>query len=72
MKAGELVHVIADAHIYDRHVPIVEELISREQHPAPKVTLNPEVKDFYQFTPKDVRVENYVTGEQIKDIPVAV
>lgn len=72
MKAGELVHVIADAHIYDRHVPIIEELISREQHPAPKVTLNPEVKDFYQFTPKDVRVENYVTGEQIKDIPVAV
>lgn len=72
MKAGELVHVIADAHIYDRHVPIVEELISREQHPAPKVTLNPEVKDFYQFTPKDVRVEDYVTGEQIKDIPVAV
>jgi thymidylate synthase len=72
MKAGELLHVIADAHIYDRHVPIVEELISREQQPAPKVTLNPEVKDFYQFTPKDVRVENYVTGEQIKDIPVAV
>ncbi len=72
MKAGELLHVIADAHIYDRHVPIIEELISREQQPAPKVTLNPEVKDFYQFTPKDVRVENYVTGEQIKDIPVAV
>lgn len=72
MKAGELLHVIADAHIYDRHVPIVEELISREQQPAPKVTLNPEVKDFYQFTPTDVRVENYVTGEQIKDIPVAV
>lgn len=72
MKAGELLHVIADAHIYDRHVPIIKELIAREQHPAPKVSLNPEVKDFYQFTPKDVIVEDYVTGEQIKDIPVAV
>ncbi len=72
MKAGELLHVIADAHIYDRHVPIIKELITREQHPAPKVSLNPEITDFYQFTPKDVIVEDYVTGEQIKDIPVAV
>lgn len=72
MKAGELVHVIADAHIYDRHVPIIRELIQREQYPAPKVTLNPEIKDFYQFTVKDIQVENYRTGEQIKNIPVAV
>ncbi len=72
MKAGELLHVIADAHIYDRHVPIIKELITREQHPAPKVSLNPEITDFYQFTPKDVIVEDYITGEQIKDIPVAV
>ncbi len=72
MEAGELVHVIADAHIYDRHVPIIKELIVREPYPAPKFWINPEVKDFYQFTRDDVKVENYVTGEQIKDIPIAI
>ena len=72
MEAGELVHVIADAHIYDRHIPIVKELIARETYPAPKVSLNPEIKDFYDFTRNDVIVENYVTGPQVKDIPVAV
>ncbi|MCR4598400.1 MAG: thymidylate synthase [Acetatifactor sp.] len=72
MEAGELVHVIADAHIYDRHVPIIKELISREPYPAPKFWINPEVKDFYKFTRDDVKVENYVTGEQIKDIPIAI
>ena len=71
-KPGELVHVIADAHIYDRHVPIIRELIEREQHPAPKFTLNPDVKDFYQFTTKDITIEDYVTGSQIKNIPIAV
>ncbi|TGY97365.1 thymidylate synthase [Petralouisia muris] len=72
MEAGELVHVIADAHIYDRHIPLIEELIGRETYPAPKFWLNPEVKDFYEFTRDDVRLENYVTGPQITDIPVAV
>ena len=72
MKAGEFVHVIADAHIYDRHVPMIEELISREPLPAPTLWLNPEVKDFYEFTPDDVRLDNYETHPQIKDIPVAV
>ena len=72
MNPGELVHVIADAHIYDRHIPIVKELITRETYPAPKVRLNPEIKDFYQFTPEDVIVEDYVTGPQVKNIPVAV
>lgn len=72
MKVGELVHVIADAHIYDRHIPIVEELIQREPKPAPKFWLNPEVRDFYEFTRDDVRVEDYETGEQIKNIPVAI
>ena len=72
MEVGELVHVIADAHIYDRHIPMVEELISREQHPAPTFWLNPEIKDFYQFTTDDVRLDNYVTGPQIKNIPVAI
>lgn len=72
MEPGELVHVIADAHIYDKHVPIIKELIERTPYPAPKFTLNPDVKDFYQFTRDDVKVENYETGEQIKDIPIAI
>lgn len=72
MKPGELVHVIADAHIYDRHVPIIRELIGRKPFEAPSFWLNPEVKDFYRFTRQDVRLDNYVTGEQIKDIPVAI
>ena len=72
MKPGELVHVIADAHIYDRHIPIIEELIAREPYPAPKFWLNPEVKDFYDFTPDDVRLDDYQTHPQIKDIPIAV
>ncbi len=54
MYVGELVHVIADAHIYDRHIPLIEELITREEHPAPKVWLNPEKKDFYEFTVDDL------------------
>lgn len=72
MVPGELVHVIADAHIYDRHVPLIKELIEREEYPAPKVSLNPEVQDFYQFTVDDLTVEDYVTGPQIKNIPIAV
>lgn len=72
MKAGELVHVIADAHIYDRHVPMIEELISREPYPAPAFWLNPEITDFYDFTPDDVRLDNYQTHPQIKNIPIAV
>ena len=72
MKAGELMHVIADAHIYDRHVPIIEELIKRTPYPAPKFWLNPEIKDFYQFARNDVKVEDYKTGEQITGIPIAV
>ena len=72
MKAGEFVHVIADAHIYDRHVPMIEELIAREPLPAPKFWLNPEITDFYAFTPDDVRLDDYETHPQIKNIPVAV
>ena len=72
MIAGELVHVIADCHIYDRHVPLIEELISREEHPAPKVTLNPTIKNFYGFNRASVYVEDYETGPQIENIPIAV
>ena len=72
MKAGEFLHVIADAHIYDRHVPMIEELISREPLPAPTFWLNPEITDFYDFTPDDVRLDRYETHPQIKNIPIAV
>ncbi len=72
MNAGELVHMIADAHIYDRHVDVVRELISRPTHPAPTVRLNPEVTDFYDFTTDDLIVENYEHGPQVKNIPIAV
>lgn len=72
LKAGELVHVIADAHIYDRHVDIVKELIERPQYPAPKVRLNPDVTDFYEFTDKDLIIEEYQKNPQVKNIPVAI
>ena len=72
MKAGELVHVIADAHIYDRHVPIVEELITRKAYPAPEFWMNPEITNFYDFTLDDFALKNYQTGEQIRNIPVAI
>lgn len=72
MKVGEFVHVIADAHIYDRHIPIIEEMIKRPTFDAPKFWLNPDIKDFYQFTRQDVALENYITGPQIENIPIAV
>ena len=72
MEAGELLHVVADCHIYDRHIPLIKELIQRKPYPAPVVKLNPEVKDFYQFTTDDLIVENYETWSQIKNIPIAV
>ncbi len=72
LVAGELVHVIADAHIYDRHIPIVENLLSRPTYEAPKVTLDRSVTDFYAFTPQSFVVENYRHGEKIPKFPVAV
>lgn len=72
MIPGVLLHVIADQHIYDRHIPMVEELCTREGFPAPKVTLNPDIKNFEDFTEDDFLVENYQTHPQIKDIPIAV
>ena len=72
MIPGELVHMIADAHIYDRHVPMIQELLAREEHSAPKVYLNPEIKNFYDFKVEDLIVEGYEYGPQIKNIPVAI
>lgn len=72
MEVGELVHVIADAHIYDRHIPIIRELISRPTYDAPQFWMNPDITDFYKFTVDDFRLDNYVTGPKVENIPVAV
>ena len=69
---GELVHVIADDHIYDRHVPIVEEIISREPYPAPTLWMDPAAEDFYSFTPDSFRLEGYRAWPLERKIPVAV
>lgn len=71
LKAGELVHVIADAHIYDRHIPIVEELIGRPAYPAPVFVMNPDISDFYSFSVDDFLLENYQHGAAVRQIPVA-
>lgn len=70
--AGELVHVIADAHIYDRHVPLVEEVISRQPLPAPRLVIDRSVKGFYAFTADSFKLENYEFHPPIGKIPVAV
>ena len=72
LEAGELVHVIADCHIYDRHVPLVEKLLELEPYPAPEFYVNREVKNFYDFTVDDFRLENYRYHEFREKIPVAI
>ncbi len=72
LEVGEFIHVISDAHIYDRHVPIIKELITRKQYPAPKFLMNPDIKNFYDFTVDDVAFEEYEAGPQVKGIPVAI
>ena len=72
LEAGELLHVIADAHIYDRHIPFVRELIERSSYPAPKLVINPGKTDFYEFRVEDFVLENYKKNSQIKDIPIAI
>lgn len=72
LKAGELVHVIADAHIYDRHVPAIEEIIANPPKAAPRFVIDPTVDDFYKFTRDSFKVENYEYSEFKTKIPVAV
>ena len=72
LEAGELVHVIADAHIYDRHVPIVEEIIARKPYDAPALCIDPAVTDFYAFTTDSLRLEGYEAWSLAEKIPVAV
>ncbi len=72
LEVGELVHVIADAHIYDRHIPVVEKMLKGEKHPAPKLILNPEVKDFYKFTVDDFTLVDYEYNKIDEKFEVAV
>lgn len=72
LEVGEFVHVIADAHIYDRHIPLIKELIERTSYSAPKLLINPDKKDFYDFRVEDFTLEEYQSGAQIKNIPVAI
>ena len=71
LEVGKLIHCVADAHIYDRHVPLVEELLKREPYPAPKFNINKDIKNFYEFTENDFELVDYQTHPQIKNIPVA-
>ena len=72
LKAGELVHVIADAHIYDRHIPLVKEILDKPRHNAPKLIVDPNVKNFYDFTVDSFKLVDYEYEKLDKKIPVAV
>lgn len=72
LEVGELVHVIADAHIYDRHIPLVEELLKNETYDAPEFIMNKEKRDFYDFTVDDFRLEGYKYSDFNSKIPVAI
>lgn len=72
LVAGELVHVIADAHIYDRHIPIVKEMLDNQSFKAPRLVVNPDIKDFYDFTVDDFKLEGYEYCRKKYNIPVAI
>lgn len=72
LEAGELVHVIADAHLYDRHIPIVKEVIKNPQMAAPRLVVDKSVKNFYDFTVDSFALENYEYTKLETKIPVAV
>ena len=72
LEAGELVHVIADCHIYDRHIPAVKSMLEKEGFAAPKVTLDPTIDDFYAFTKDSFKVEGYQYHPFDFEIPMAI
>lgn len=72
LVAGELVHVIADAHIYDRHVPIVRDLLKRQAFPAARLVIDPEIRNFYDFRLEHIQLLDYQYGDKVTGIPVAV
>ena len=71
LEPGELVHVIADAHIYDRHVDIVKQIIEKEPYPAPIMKVD-DITDFYRFTKESFTLENYKYHDFDGKIPVAI
>ncbi len=71
LKVGELVHVIADAHIYDRHIPLVEQILDNTPYEAPTLNINPQISDFYAFTPDDISLTDYQAHKLDARIPVA-
>jgi len=72
LKAGTLLHVIADAHIYDRHVDLIKEIMAKPQHPAPKLKMDPSITNFYDFTVDSFELEDYEYEKLGKKIPVAI
>ena len=72
LKAGELVHCIADAHIYDRNIPIIRELIVREPKDAPKLVIDENIHEFYEFKSDSLRLEGYKPHKFDTKIPVAI
>lgn len=72
LKVGELVHVIADAHIYDRHIPAVKEMLNNPEYPAPKFWMNPEIKNFYDFKVEDFKLEGYEATPLSEKLEVAI
>ena len=72
LEAGELVHVVADAHIYDRHVPIVEKILNNPRYAAPRLIMDEKVTDFYSFTKDSFRLEDYRYTDLNEKIPVAI
>ena len=72
LEPGEFMHVIADAHIYDRHIPAIEKIIANEPQAAPTFHIDPSVDDFYKFTRDSFTVENYEFSEFNDKIPVAL
>ncbi len=72
LEVGELVHVIADCHIYDRHIPLVEDLLGRKPFPAPKMVLDTSIRDFYQFKKDSIQLQGYESHSISGKIPVAI
>ena len=72
LAVGELIHVISDAHIYLRHIPIIEDLLKREAYPAPTLVLDQAPLDFYEVKVSDLKLEGYQHGERVRHIEVAI
>ena len=72
LQVGELVHVISDAHIYDRHIDQVLEMINNKEYDAPQLWINPTVKNFYDFTVDDFKLVGYEATPLSNKLEVAI